>query len=361
MKLKKIQLINFKNHANTVWEFNNNINCFIGDNGAGKTNILDAIHYLSLTKSYFNSDDSSGIKFNEKYFTIKGCFEKNNLISNIICNLQEGSPKSIKNNNKKYKRFSDHIGIYPIVFISPTDTNLINDGSNIRRKYIDSGISQFNNVYLKTLISYNKTLKQRNGLLKSFYKTNTFDNETLSTYNEILVKFGIKIYQERNRYLNNLIPVFQKYYSKLSNDKEVVSIEYHSQLNNEDFLELLSLNLEKDRHSTFTSVGPHKDDLFFTLNEHSIKKHGSQGQQKSFLIALKLAQFEFVQRNIELSPLILLDDIFDKLDNTRVEKLVSFIKEGVFKQVFITDTNKKRSEEILSKTNVNFTIFNLNK
>ena len=163
MKLKKIQLINFKNHANTVWEFNNNINCFIGDNGAGKTNILDAIHYLSLTKSYFNSDDSSGIKFNEKYFTIKGCFEKNNLISNIICNLQEGSPKSIKNNNKKYKRFSDHIGIYPIVFISPTDTNLINDGSNIRRKYIDSGISQFNNVYLKTLISYNKTLKQRNG------------------------------------------------------------------------------------------------------------------------------------------------------------------------------------------------------
>ena len=359
MKLKNLRLINFKNHLDSQWEFNNSINCFVGDNGSGKTNILDAIHYLSLTKSYFNSNDSTSINFNSEFFTVKGLFEKQNNFSNIICNVKEGIPKSLKNNDKKYKRFSDHIGGYPVVFISPTDTNLIYESSDTRRRYIDSGISQFNNVYLKNLISYNKTLKQRNGLLKQFAISNTFDSFTLSTYNEILVKYGECIYLERKEYLQKLIPVFQKYYSDISGGKEQVNIEYQSQLGLGKYLPFLESTIIKDRSSTRTSVGVHKDDLVFTLDGHSIKKHGSQGQQKSFLISLKLAQFEFMKEQLNLNPILLLDDVFDKLDDKRVECLVSFVKKGKFNQVFITDTNKERSENILKKTDSDYTIFKI--
>ena len=341
------------------WEFNSSVNCFVGDNGSGKTNILDAIHYLSLTKSYFNSNDSTSINYNSEFFTIKGMFEKQESFSDIVCNVKEGSPKSVKNNDKKYKRFSDHIGSYPVVFISPTDSNLIYDNSDTRRKYIDSGISQFNIVYLKNLISYNKTLKQRNKLLKHFANTNSFDEFTLSTYNELLVKYGNAIYNDRNEYLKRLIPVFQQYYNEISGGAEMVSVEYKSQLDHDGFLKQLEESLENDRRSTRTNVGIHKDDLVFTLDEYPIKKHGSQGQQKSFLISLKLAQFEFMKLEIGLNPILLLDDIFDKLDDKRVECLVSFVKKGKFNQVFITDTNRERSEDILKKTDSDYTIFNI--
>ena len=341
------------------WEFTSSINCFVGDNGAGKTNILDAIHYLSLTKSYFNSNDSTSINFNSEFFTIKGSFKKQDNFSDIVCNVKEGHPKSVKNNDKKYKRFSDHIGNYPVVFISPTDTNLIYDNSDTRRKYLDSAISQFNNMYLKTLISYNKTLKQRNSLLKQFAFSNTFDEFTLSTYNEVLVNYGKIIYLEREKYLSKLNPVFQKYYSEISSGKEEVSIEYQSQLKDNNFIEILESSIMKDRSSTRTSVGIHKDDLLFKLDNHSIKKHGSQGQQKSFLISLKLAQFEFMKEELCLNPILLLDDIFDKLDDKRIECLVSFVKKGKFNQVFITDTNKERSENILKKIDSDYTIFNI--
>lgn len=359
MKLNTIQLLNFKNHIDSRWEFKNDVNCFIGDNGSGKTNILDAIHYLSLTKSYFNVSDSSSINFNSEYFSIKGDFKKNEISSNIICSVKEGGSKSLKNNDKKYKRLSDHIGKYPVIFISPTDTNLINERSDIRRRYLNSSIAQFNQSYLKKVISYNKTLKQRNRLLKHFYETNTFDNNILSTYNDILVDIGLKIYTERTNYLKRLTPVFQKYYYALSNNREIVNIKYDSQLNDGDFSTLLSKNIEKDRKSKYTSIGIHKDDLLFTLNNYPLQKHGSQGQQKTFVIALKLAQFEFIKQQIEMSPILLLDDIFDKLDIKRVGCLVSFIDKGFFNQVFITDTNKNRIEKILTNTNINYTIFNI--
>lgn len=341
------------------WEFNSSVNCFVGDNGSGKTNILDAIHYLSLTKSYFNSNDSTSINYNSEFFTIKGMFEKQESFSDIVCNVKEGSPKSVKNNDKKYKRFSDHIGSYPVVFISPTDSNLIYDNSDTRRKYIDSGISQFNIVYLKNLITYNKTLKQRNKLLKHFANTNSFDEFTLSTYNELLVKYGNAIYNDRKEYLKRLTPVFQQYYNEISGGAEIVSVEYKSQLDHDGFLIQLEDSLENDRRSTRTNVGIHKDDLVFTLDGYPIKKHGSQGQQKSFLISLKLAQFEFMKLEIGLNPILLLDDIFDKLDDKRVECLVSFVKKGKFNQVFITDTNRERSEDILKKTDSDYTIFNI--
>ena len=359
MKLKNLRLLNFKNHLDSEWKFNNSINCFVGNNGAGKTNILDAIHYISLTKSYFNSSDSDSINFNSDFFTIKGEFQKEEVYSDIICNVKVGLPKIIRNNNKKYKRFSDHLGSYPVVFISPTDTNLINEQKDTRRKYLDSCISQFSSIYLKNLISHNKTIKQRNTLLKNFYDTNTFDNFTLDTYNQMIITFGKEINLERKKYLSKLVPVFQKYYNKISGGTEKVNIEYQSQLDEGDYLTQLNDSLHKDKFSCRTSVGIHKDDILFTLNNRSIKKHGSQGQQKSFLISLKLSQYEFMKEELSLNPLLLLDDIFDKLDDDRVESLISFVKKGKFNQVFITDTNKERSERILKKTQSDYTIFDI--
>ena len=359
MKLKNLRLLNFKNHLDSSWEFNDRVNCFVGDNGSGKTNILDAIHYLSLTKSYFNSSDSTSINFNSEYFTIKGSFIRENSFSNIVCNVKDGFPKSVKNNDKKYKRFSDHIGNYPVVFVSPTDTSLITEHSDSRRKYLDSGISQFNNFYLRTLISYNKTIKQRNKLLKHFLLSNTFDKTTLSTYNELLVKYGSIIFSERKKYLEKFVPVFQKYYTEISSGKEKVDIEYKSQLNENDYLTQLNNSLKQDKISCRTSVGIHKDDLLFTLKGSSVKKYSSQGQQKSFLISLKLAQFDFLKEELGLKPILLLDDIFDKLDDKRVESLISLVKRGTFNQVFITDTSKERSEEILKKTSSEYSIFNI--
>ena len=359
MKLKNLRLLNFKNHLDSEWKFNNSINCFVGNNGAGKTNILDAIHYISLTKSYFNSSDSDSINFNSDFFTIKGEFQKEEVYSDIICNVKVGLPKIIKKNNKKYKRFSDHLGSYPVVFISPTDTNLINEQKDTRRKYLDSCISQFSSIYLKNLISHNKTIKQRNTLLKNFYDTNTFDNFTLDTYNQMIITFGKEINLERKKYLSKLVPVFQKYYNEISGGTEKVNIEYQSQLDEGDYLTQLNDSLHKDKFSCRTSVGIHKDDILFTLNNRSIKKHGSQGQQKSFLISLKLSQYEFMKEELSLNPLLLLDDIFDKLDDDRVESLISFVKKGKFNQVFITDTNKERSERILKKTQSDYTIFDI--
>ena len=359
MKLKNLRLLNFKNHLDSSWEFNDRVNCFVGHNGSGKTNILDAIHYLSLTKSYFNSSDSTSINFNSEYFTIKGSFIRENSFSNIVCNVKDGFPKSVKNNDKKYKRFSDHIGNYPVVFVSPTDTSLITEHSDSRRKYLDSGISQFNNFYLRTLISYNKTIKHRNELLKNFLLGNTFDKTTLSTYNELLVKHGSVIFSERKKYLEKFVPVFQKYYTEISSGKEKVDIEYKSQLNENHYLTQLNNSLKQDKISCRTSVGIHKDDLLFTLKGSSVKKYSSQGQQKSFLISLKLAQFDFLKEELGLKPILLLDDIFDKLDDKRVESLISLVKRGTFNQVFITDTSKERSEEILKKTSSEYSIFNI--
>ena len=355
--MKKLTLTNFKNHGESNFQFGKGVNCFVGDNGSGKTNILDAIHYLSLSKSYFNKIDAQNIKFDEDFFILKGIFVKANEQSEIQCSLQKGEQKIIKCNGKKYKRFSDHVGCFPIVVISPTDSNIILDGSEIRRKYIDSSIAQYNRQYLKNLINYNKTLKQRNALLKSFFEKRYFNNLTLETFDSQLIKFGTAIFNERAHFLERLISVFKKYYALITNGMEIVNIKYSSQLNEIDFAEGLQNALSKDRMSQYTNVGIHKDDIIFEMDNHPIKKIGSQGQQKSFLIALKLAQFDFMEKQIGVKPILLLDDIFDKLDDKRVEKIVSFACEGFFGQVFITDTHKQRTEEILTSSEIEYNIF----
>jgi DNA replication and repair protein RecF len=357
--LKKLQLNQFKNHTESRFIFNKAVNCFVGDNGSGKTNVLDAIYYLSNTKSYFNHIDNRNIKFDEEYFMIKGSFTKEENISEIQCNFKSGETKKVQKNNKKYTRFSEHIGQFPTIIISPTDTNLITEGSEVRRKYLDISIAQFKQTYLQSLINYNKLLKQRNALLKQFDEKNYFDDISLEIYDEKLIKLGNTIYQEKKSFLVELTPVFNKYYLEISNSKEIVNLEYKSQLNEDTFSNLLFKSRTKDRISRSTQVGIHKDDIIFTMNNHPVKTTGSQGQQKSFLIALKLAQFEFIKKKIGFNPILLLDDIFDKLDDNRILKLISLVNKKVFGQVFITDTHKERSEAILNKAKITFDIFNI--
>ena len=359
MFLKSLQLHQFKNHSKSKFTFTNPVNCFVGDNGAGKTNILDAIHYLSQTKSYFNHIDSQNIKFNEAYFMLKGTFDKDGDTAEIQCNLKEGEGKRMQKNNKRYSRFSEHIGQFPIIIISPTDTNLILEDSDVRRKYLDSSIAQYKKSYLQVLIQYNKALKQRNFLLKQFYEKRYYDHITLEIYNKQLIEHGGIIYRERKVFLKQLSPVFSKYYSQISDGNETVDLEYRSQLNDTNISELLAKNNVKDRSRRTTQGGTHKDDILFKMNTYPIKKIGSQGQQKSFLIALKLAQFEFIKEEIGFKPILLLDDIFDKLDDNRILKLIGFVNKNVFGQVFITDTHEERSAQILEKAGINYSIYNI--
>ena len=357
MYLKNISLLNFKNHSESNIVFGKRVNCFVGDNGSGKTNILDAIHYLSLSKSYFNKMDIQNINFEKDFFIVKGIFKKNRDEFSIHCSLQKGKKKVLKCNNKKYKRFSDHIGNFPVVVIAPTDSNLIIDGSENRRRYIDSSISQYNIQYLKNLIDYNKALKQRNILLKNFSEKQYFDDIVLETFDNQLVRFGTAIFKERKHFLERLISVFRKYYALIANKEELVDIQYVSQINDKDFSIELKNFLIKDRQSQYTNVGVHKDDILFKMNNHPIKRIGSQGQQKSFLVALKLAQFDFMKQQLSFKPILLLDDIFDKLDNKRVERIISLVEEGFFGQVFITDTHLERSENILKSSSIDYSIF----
>ena len=359
MFLKNLQLHQFKNHSDSKFIFTKPVNCFVGNNGAGKTNILDAIHYLSQTKSYFNHIDSQNIQFEQVYFMIKGTFDKDGNTSEIQCNLKEGEGKAIHKNNKKYSRFSEHIGQFPIIIISPTDTNLILEDSEVRRKYLDVSIAQYKKSYLQVLIQYKKALKQRNFLLKQFDEKGYYDEITLEVYDKQLTESGNIIYRERKDFLKQLNPVFNKYYSEISEGKERVDLEYKSQLHGNDFLTLMNEGKTKDRKSKTTQVGTHKDDVLFKMNSHPIKKTGSQGQQKSFLIALKLAQFDFIKEQIGFKPILLLDDIFDKLDDHRILKLISFVDKNVFGQVFITDTHAERSAAILTKANISYSIYTI--
>lgn len=359
MHLKKISLLNFKNFSEANFEFEHKINCFVGKNGIGKTNILDAIFHLSFGKSYFNTLSVQNIKHGEEFFVIDGEFEKQNRTEQILCSLKKGQKKVLKRNGKLYEKFSDHLGFIPLVIISPTDADLIREGSETRRKFIDSVISQLDNTYLHDLINYQKVLQQRNALLKYFAANRVFDTETLGIYDEQLANYGTKIHEKRKAFLEEFIPIFNSYYQDISNSSENVQLVYESQLGNQDLLSLLQENLNKDKALQYTSVGIHKDDLLFEIENYSIKKFGSQGQQKSFLIALKLAQFEFVKKQSGEKPILLFDDIFDKLDETRVSKIVAMVNNDNFGQLFISDTHPERTENIVKQTHQSYKIFNI--
>tara|TARA_R110001583_G_scaffold412_2_gene3812 strand:- start:52852 stop:53931 length:1080 start_codon:yes stop_codon:yes gene_type:complete len=359
MHLQKITLVNFKNFESQTFDFQEKINCFVGNNGVGKTNVLDAIYYLSFAKSYFNSVATQNIRHSEEFFMIEGEYHINDKVDSVVCSLKRGNKKVIKRNGKVYEKFSDHIGYLPLVIISPADRDLITDGSETRRKFIDNVISQSDAQYLQTVIKYNKVLIQRNSLLKYFAVNRTFDAINLKVYDEQLKRYGNVIFEKRTAFLNEFIPIFKNRYKAISNSSERVDLVYKTQLTAINFLDLLEQNAERDRVLQYTSAGIHKDDLTFEIDGYPIKKFGSQGQQKSYLIALKLAQFDFIKAQANVKPILLLDDIFDKLDDLRVAQILNLVNKEEFGQLFISDTHKDRTEEAVKATNQSYKIFQL--
>ncbi len=359
MHLEKLSLINFKNFESKSFDFQDKINCFVGNNGIGKTNVLDAIYYLSFGKSYFNPIASQNIKHNQDFFMVEGEFLLNDRNEKIICSLKRGQKKIIKRNDKVYERFSDHVGFLPVVIISPADRDLIIEGSDRRRKFIDSVISQSDKLYLKALINYNKILTQRNTLLKYFAANRTFDALNLKVYDEQLEEYATEIYNKRKIFLNDFTPIFEARYQFISGGNENVNLKYKTQLDKDNLITLLEQSVEKDRVLQYTSVGIHKDDLLFEIEGYPMKKFGSQGQQKSYLIALKLAEFDFIKQQSNVKPILLLDDIFDKLDETRVSQIINLVNEDDFGQIFISDTHPERTEEVVKNTNQSYKIFKL--
>lgn len=351
--------MNYKNFDSKTLDFDPVINCLVGDNGVGKTNILDAIYHLCFGKSYFNPVATQNIKHDTDFFVVDGEFEKEGRTEKIICSFKKGTKKVIKRNGKAYEKFSEHIGFLPLVIISPSDRDLILEGSDTRRKFMDGVISQSDKAYLQTLIKYNKVLTQRNSLLKYFVANHTFDPNTLAIYNEQLHNLGTEIHKKRVAFIDSLIPIFQKQYAHISEKDEQITLSYESQLSEENLLNLLEKNIDKDRALQYTSVGIHKDDLDFTIGGHPIKKFGSQGQQKSFLIALKLAQFHFIKQQASTTPILLLDDIFDKLDENRVSHIVGLVKDDNFGQIFISDTHADRTENVVKNIHQSYKIFTL--
>ena len=357
--LNKLSLVNYKNFDAESFDLDKKINCFVGDNGVGKTNVLDSIYHLAMTKSYFHSLSSQSINHKAEFMVIEGDFKKGEKSENIINSLKKGKKKTVKRNGKIYKKFSDHIGLIPVVMISPYDRDLIQEGSSNRRKFIDNVISQNNKTYLNQIISYQKILSQRNALLKYFKKNNTFDISILKGYDDQLSELSLPIYKIRLDFFKNFVPVFVDRYNSISQNKEKVNISYESQLNHESLDSLLENSLEKDRIIQYTSCGIHKDDLIFEIDGFPIKKFGSQGQQKSFLISLKLAQFDYLKTESNSSPILLLDDIFDKLDNKRVQQLIQLVNNDQFGQLFISDTDYNRTENIIKKINSSYKMFEL--
>lgn len=347
MYLKTLTLVNFKNFDQVDLEFSQKINCFVGRNGIGKTNLFDSIYYLSFCKSFCNSSDVQNIRHNSDFFIIQGNFKIRDKNEQIYCAQKFNHKKQFKKNKKEYKKLSGHIGCIPLVLVSPADRNLIIGGSEERRKFIDGVISQYDHQYLDNLLSYNRALAQRNRLLKDFARFGNFSHESIDIWDDQLILYGKSIYLKRKEFLNELLPIFSKYFDYISLKNEVVKLEYQSQLHKDDMRTLLKDSIEKDRILQFTSKGIHKDELFLNLENYPIKRIGSQGQQKTFLIALKLAQFDFIKNLNSFPPLLLFDDVFDKLDESRVKQIVKLVTDNNFGQIFFTDTNRSRIEKLM--------------
>ncbi len=340
--------------------FSEKINCFVGNNGAGKTNLLDAIYYLSFTKSYFNSVDQQNIRHGETFFAIHGIFQRNGgLPDQVSCIQKAGVKKQIRINQKDYERISDHIGQFPCVMVSPYDRDLINEGSDMRRKFIDAVISQFDKAYLDSLIRYNRLLEQRNGLLKQFAERRKADRALLLLLDEQMVAPATNINEKRQQFLEGFAPIFRHYFEFISGGNETVSIEYESQLATTSYLELVENAFEKDQAVRYSTAGIHKDDFIFNLEGYPVKRFGSQGQQKSFAVALKLAQFDFTRDLIKFKPILLFDDIFDKLDPGRVQQIIQLVDNDSFGQVFITDTEPERIRRTFDNVAINHRVFEI--
>lgn len=345
MKLEHIDIVNYKNIREVSLDFSPNVNCFVGKNGMGKTNLLDAIYYMSFCKSFNNILDSQAILRGEDYFLLKGFYELNGQQEDIVCGYKSKLKKSFKRGGKEYRRLSDHIGLLPIVMLTPADSVLLTGGSDERRKFMDMVISQFDKTYLNALIRYNSALQQRNILLKQ--NPPCTDWELYRICEEQMDFYGQQIYLARKNFIEEFTPVFQEFYQKISIDREQACLRYVSHFENGSLLPQLQEVRQRDLAVGYTTRGAHRDDLSMQIGEYQMKQMGSQGQNKTFLVTLKLAQFDFLRRMGSTTPILLLDDIFDRLDSDRVEEIVKLVASARFGQIFITDTNREYLDRII--------------
>jgi DNA replication and repair protein RecF len=355
--LRKLNLFHFKNIEEARLEFQSDVLCFLGKNGSGKTNLLDAIYYLSFTKSAINPSDAQNIQLGHSQFINKGEFDMDGRTKEVTCSFQLGQKKMIREDGQDYTKFSEHVGKYPVVLIAPQDIELIWDGSELRRKFFDTLISQLDKIYLESLITYGNHLKQRNSLLRTFSETGKIDHDLLASYDQKIIPAGNYINAKRNEFVAGFRPFLTRHYQFLSESNEEVDIQYRSDLEKASFESLLQTHLQRDILLQRTSTGVHRDDFDFLMNGNELKKFGSQGQQKSFLIALKLAEFQCISEAKQFKPILLLDDIFDKLDEQRIHQLMRLISQGRFGQLFLTDARQARTQEILKEARVIAQVF----
>lgn len=359
MILNRLSILNYKNIREATISLSPKLNCFIGSNGVGKTNVLDAVHYLSFCRSAFNPIDSQVIMHNQDFLVLEGNYTTDEgEEEQIYCGMKRGTKKHFKRNKKEYRRLSQHIGLIPLVFASPSDSVLIEGGSEERRRLLDLVISQYDHAYIEALSAYNKALQQRNALLKMEDEP---DKALLEIWEEQMATNGEVIYQKRDAFVKRLVPVFQNIYSHISSGHETVSLNYISHGQRGSLLDTIQRDRYKDRAVGYSLHGVHRDDLEMLLDGYQMKREGSQGQHKTYALALKLAQFDFLRHTSNSTPLLLLDDIFDKLDADRVEQIVQLVGGEGFGQIFITDTNRDHLDRILANGDFDYRLFSVNK
>lgn len=356
MILKRISILNYKNITATALDLSPKLNCFIGRNGEGKTNFLDAVYYLSFCRSAYNPIDSQVMMHDKDFFVLEGYYQTDaGDDEQVYCGMKRGTKKHFKRNKKEYKRLSQHIGLIPLVFVSPADTALIEGSSEERRRLMDVVIAQYDHGYIESLAAYNKALQQRNALLKSEEEP---DIQLLEIWEQEMARHGEAVYQRRDAFVRELIPIFQQIYQDISEGREEVSLRYVSHCQRGPLLEIIQRDRLKDRAVGYSLHGIHRDDLEMLLSGFQMKREGSQGQNKTFVLALKLAQFDFLHRTSSKStPLLLLDDIFDKLDARRVERIVQLVSGENYGQIFITDTNRDHLDKILAHGAFDYKLF----
>ena len=359
MHLENIRLLNFKNYAEQEASFSGEINCLLGRNGSGKTNLLDAMHYLSLTRSAFNLLDQQNIRHGESAFSIAGVFRLGERRHRLVIGFEAGQGKRLEIDGHPVDKASELVGRFPVVLISPGDQALVQEGAEVRRRFVDMMLAQIDLNYLDELARYNRALRQRNGLLKMLHSGQASDRDLLEPYDRLLAELGQSLFRRRSEFIGLFAPDVETHYRAIAGATEEVALGYRSDLAQPDFAERYAHNLWQDLHLQRTVMGVHRDDLRFAIGGHSLKRYGSQGQQKSFVVALKLAQYDILRKEKGFKPLMLLDDIFDKLDDQRIGQLTDLMAQGEFGQVFITDARPERTRHFLGGLKADIRIYEI--